>query len=222
MVLPDRGAAAASGATARAREESAAADVGESGKWWSGQDGRWPREVALAVVCVVAPARAQELPAEPHGSAVPTAPSATTRTGRSTDVLVTGVSDGDTVTAMIDGRPMRLRLSRIDAPEHRQAWGQRAEQSLRELVWKKLVHIEWREVDRNGRPIVMMTVEGLDVSEEQVRRGMAWVYRAYSKDARLLGLKALARESRLGLWTDESPLPPREWRRLQREGPQAR
>jgi len=186
----------------------------------------WPRwsaarGVALAVVCVIAPALAQEPPAVSHGSALPTAASATTRAGHAADVVVTGVSDGDTVTAIIDGRSMRLRLSRIDAPEHRQAWGQRAEQSLRELVWKKPVHIEWRDVDRNGRPIVTMTVNGLDVSEEQVRRGMAWVYRAYSKDPRLLGLEALARESRLGLWTDESPVPPWEWRRLQREGQQA-
>ena len=186
----------------------------------------WPvrsvaRGVALAVVCVVAPAVSQELPAVPHGSALSAAASATARTVQAADVVVTGVSDGDTVTAILDGRSMRLRLSRIDAPEHRQAWGQRAEQSLRELVWKKPVHIEWREVDRNGRPIVTMTVDGLDVSEEQVRRGMAWVYRAYSKDPRLLGLEALARESRLGLWTDESPVPPWEWRRLQREGQQA-
>jgi micrococcal nuclease len=186
----------------------------------------WPRGsvargVALAVVCVVGPALAQELPAVTHGSAVHNAAGAAARTGQAADVVVTGVSDGDTVTAIIDGRSMRLRLSRIDAPEHRQAWGQRAEQSLRELVWRKPVHIEWREVDRNGRPIVTMTVDGLDVSEEQVRRGMAWVYRAYSKDPRLLGLEALARESRVGLWTDESPMPPWEWRRLQREGQQA-
>jgi len=111
-----------------------------------------------------------------------------------------------------------LRLARIDAPEHRQAWGQRAEQSLRQLVWKKQVHIEWREVDRNGRPIVTMTVDGLDVSEEQVRRGMAWVYRAYSKDPQLLRIEADAREARLGLWADTAPLPPWEWRRMKRDG----
>jgi micrococcal nuclease len=187
----------------------------------------WPtwsvaRGIALSAALAVATAAspAQEALAVQHGTALPTAPSATARTGHTADVVVAGVSDGDTVTAIIDGRSMRLRLSRIDAPEHRQAWGQRAEQSLRELVWKKPVHIEWREVDRNGRPIVTMTVDGLDVSEEQVRRGMAWVYRAYSKDPRLLGLEALARESRLGLWTDESPMPPWEWRRLQREGQQ--
>ena len=86
------------------------------------------------------------------------------------------------------------------------------------LVYKKLVRIEWREVDRNGRPIVTMTVGGMDVSTEQVRRGMAWVYRAYSMDPELLRLEANARESKLGLWADPAPVPPWEWRRLKRDG----
>ena len=42
-----------------------------------------------------------------------------------------------------------------------------------------------------------MTVDGLDVSEEQVRRGMAWVYRAYSKDPQLFASRP-TREARLG------------------------
>ena len=136
----------------------------------------------------------------------------------SVDVVVTGISDGDTAKVELDGKSVRLRLARIDAPEHQQAWGNRSEQSLRELVYKKLVRIEWREVDRNGRPIVTMTVGGMDVSTEQVRRGMAWVYRAYSMDPELLRLEANAREAKLGLWADPSPVPPWEWRRLKREG----
>ena len=63
-----------------------------------------------------------------------------------------------------------------------------------------------------------MTVDGLDVSEEQVRRGMAWVYRTYSKDPQLLRLEADAREARLGLWADATPVPPWEWRRMKRYG----
>lgn len=134
------------------------------------------------------------------------------------DVVVTGISDGDTAKVELAGKSVRLRLARIDAPEHEQAWGNRSEQSLRELVYKKQVRIEWRDVDRNGRPIVTMTVGGMDVSTEQVRRGMAWVYRAYSMDPELLRLEAIAREAKLGLWADPAPVPPWEWRRLKREG----
>lgn len=134
----------------------------------------------------------------------------------SADVVITGISDGDTATAELDGKPVRLRLARIDAPERRQPWGKRSEQSLRELVWKKRVRIEWREVDRNGRPIVTMTIDGRDLSAEQVRRGTAWVYRAYSLEPELLRLEAGAREAKLGLWADPDPVPPWEWRRPKR------
>ncbi|WP_128003052.1 MULTISPECIES: thermonuclease family protein [Piscinibacter] len=132
------------------------------------------------------------------------------------DVVVTGISDGDTAKVELDGRSVRLRLARIDAPEHQQPWGNRSEQSLRELVWKKLVHIEWREVDRHGRPIVSMTIDGRDVSTEQVRRGLAWVYRAYSLDPELIQLEERAREAKIGLWADPKPVPPWEWRKLKR------
>ena len=169
--------------------------------------------MVLACAALQVTARAQG-----PGDAAADAEARSARLGHAADVVITAVSDGDTATAVVEGRSLRLRLARIDAPEHRQAWGQRAEQSLRQLVWKKQVHIEWREVDRNGRPIVTMTVDGLDVSEEQVRRGMAWVYRAYSKDPQLLRLEADAREARLGLWADATPVPPWEWRRMKRDG----
>lgn len=135
----------------------------------------------------------------------------------SATVSLTGVSDGDTATVRLDGQSVRVRLANIDAPEHGQPWGRRAEQSLRELVCKKTVRIEWREVDRHGRPIATMTVDGIDVGEEQVRRGLAWVYRRYSRDARLLELEAQAREAGRGLWADPAPVAPWEWRRAIRE-----
>ena len=155
-------------------------------KVWAKESVRRAVAVVLACAALQVTARAQG-----PGDAAADAEARSARLGHAADVVITAVSDGDTATAVVEGRSLRLRLARIDAPEHRQAWGLRAEQSLRQLVWKKQVHIEWREVDRNGRPIVTMTVDGLDVSEEQVRRGMAWVYRAYSKDPQLLRLVLL-------------------------------
>jgi micrococcal nuclease len=130
---------------------------------------------------------------------------------------VVAVSDGDTAHVMLEGRKTRVRLAEVDAPEHGQPFGQRSEQSLRELVWKKTVRLSWREVDRHGRPIVRITVDGVDVSEEQVRRGMAWVYRRYSRDAALLSIEREARERRRGLWADPHAVPPWEWRRSKGE-----
>lgn len=65
-----------------------------------------------------------------------------------------------------------------------QACGRRSEQSLRELVGKKQVELAWKSLDRYGRPIAQVSVDGLDVNAEQVRRGYAWVFRRYSNDPR--------------------------------------
>lgn len=132
------------------------------------------------------------------------------------EVVITGVADGDTASAQLGGQRVRLRLASIDAPEHGQPWGRRSEQSLRKFNWKKRVRIEWREVDRYGRLIVTMSVDGVDVGAEQVRHGMAWVFRRYSRDGALLDLEEQARAARRGLWTDPQPVPPWEWRRARR------
>jgi len=46
------------------------------------------------------------------------------------------------------------------------------------------------------------------VEAEQARRGLAWVYRQYSDDRRLLALEAEAKAARRGLWVDANPLSP--------------
>jgi micrococcal nuclease len=60
-------------------------------------------------------------------------------------------------------------------------------------------------LDRYGRPIAQVSVDGLDVSAEQVRRGLAWVFRRYSNDAPLIALEAQAKSAGVGLWADPPP-----------------
>ena len=52
------------------------------------------------------------------------------------------------------------------------------------------------------------------LNTEQVRRGMAWVYRQYSKDRARYALESDARAARRGLWADSQPAPPWEWRKM--------
>jgi micrococcal nuclease len=138
-----------------------------------------------------------------------------TRLGSSgnTEVIATAVVDGDTFVSTIDGAARRIRLARIDAPEKRQAYGHRAEQALRDLVWKRTVQIRWARLDRNCRPIADVRVDGVDVSEAMVRKGMAWQYTAYSQAPGLKAIEQRARSGHVGLWSDPSPTPPWEWRR---------
>ena len=88
---------------------------------------------------------------------------------------------------------------------------------MRELVWKRQVLLSWISLDRYGRPIAHVSIDGLDVNAEQVKRGFAWVFLRYSNDPALLELEAQAKSARLGLWADSDPIAPWDWRASRRE-----
>jgi endonuclease YncB( thermonuclease family) len=123
------------------------------------------------------------------------------------------VSDGDTVTAMKDGGEIKVRLVEIDAPEKAQAYGAASTNALTGLCLNKLATLEERGKDRYGRTLARVYCDGIDANREQVRLGMAWVYRRYtSKDSPLYAVEDEAKAARRGLWADTDPLPPWEWR----------
>ena len=72
--------------------------------------------------------------------------------------------------------------------------------------------------DRYGRTLGRLRLDGTDANEEQLRRGMAWVYDKYVVDKSLYGLQNEARSQRKGLWAEPAPVPPWEWRRANRHG----
>jgi micrococcal nuclease len=129
---------------------------------------------------------------------------------------VVGVADGDSLTVLVKGREKEIRLYGIDAPEKKQAFGQKAKGEITALCAGKSVDIEEIDQDSYGRAVVWVMVNGRSVNEMMVASGYAWVYRAYCRDqqrcARLLQLEHSAREAKRGLWRYRDPLPPWEWR----------
>ncbi len=61
---------------------------------------------------------------------------------------VVGISDGDTITVMHDGKGEKIRLYGIDAPEKGQAFGNRAKQFVSTLAFGKEVKVEVKDYDR--------------------------------------------------------------------------
>ena len=61
---------------------------------------------------------------------------------------VVGISDGDTIRVLHEGRAERVRLWGIDAPESGQPWGTRAKQFTGDLAFGKTVTVRVREIDR--------------------------------------------------------------------------
>jgi endonuclease YncB( thermonuclease family) len=126
---------------------------------------------------------------------------------------VVGVHDGDTITLLISGnKQLKIRLAQIDAPELAQAFGQKSKQSLSDLVFSKSIKVEQETVDKYGRTVGTLIVDGVDANREQVKRGMAWVYRHYLRDKTLLRVEDEARQSKVGLWSESDPTPPWEFR----------
>lgn len=126
---------------------------------------------------------------------------------------VVGVSDGDTITVLVDNKTRKVRLAEIDAPEKHQAFGAKSKQSLSDMVFGKQVTVNQRDIDRYGRVVGRVYVGNFDVNAEQIKQGMAWVYKQYSTDASLLALENEARVNKNGLWSEPNPIPPWEFRR---------
>ena len=127
---------------------------------------------------------------------------------------VVRIVDGDRIEVLHDGRPERIRLSGIDAPEKGQPFGKEAKQAASALAFHKAVTVKVRGRDTFGRIIgQVMLPDGTILNHELVKQGFAWQYRRSSQDGMLAAMEAVARESKRGLWADSQPIPPWEWRR---------
>jgi endonuclease YncB( thermonuclease family) len=132
---------------------------------------------------------------------------------------VVGVADGDTITVLdADKVQHKIRLAGIDAPEKKQAFGNRSKDSLSGMVFDKTVNVETEKRDRYGRRIGKVLVNGQDVNLVQIERGMAWFYRQYQReqspnDRKLYeAAEDAAMAGKRGLWRDTDPVAPWEFR----------
>lgn len=129
-----------------------------------------------------------------------------------------GISDGDTLTLLVDKQSIKVRLANIDAPEKAQPFGNRARQALSDLAFGKEAACERSGLDRYGRSIATCTVSHHDVNAEMLRKGMAWVYRKYATHVPdYYPLEEEARARKVGLWADRNPIPPWDWRKQQKQ-----
>ena len=135
------------------------------------------------------------------------------------------VSDGDTIKVLATDRELlRVRVAWIDCPELSQPFGRRAKQFMSALVFGKNVELHPHAIDRYGRTVAMVFVDGRDVGLMLIKAGLAWAYEYYLPEAspeiqaRYTAAETAARVSREGLWVDgDSAVPPWEWRRERHE-----
>ena len=137
---------------------------------------------------------------------------------------VTRIADGDTITIRdANNQKQKIRLMGIDTPELDQPFGLEARDFLVGLIFSQFIIADCPKKDRYKRWICKVWFVDIEVNKLLVREGWAWWYRAYQQeqlpDDRRAYEKAevLAKQDRVGVWIDDSSVPPWEWRRQKRE-----
>jgi len=128
---------------------------------------------------------------------------------------VEAVNDGDTVTCIDgEGRQVRVRLVRIDAPELDQPRGREARAALAAKLAGGVVRVEGSSRDQHGRLLGTLHVGDRDLNREMVADGWAWAFTGFAEDDDLVAAEAAARRDHRGLWADPQPMAPGRWREL--------
>ena len=145
---------------------------------------------------------------------------------------IVDVGAGDTATLEQSGGARRaLRLHAVAAPTGRQPYAAESRRALGALVQGKAVRFEVQREDDYRRLIGKLLVAAPDCTAPctptrdaglaQLEAGLAWWYRDERKQQTLHDqgyyeyAEYDARMQRRGLWRDEAPLPPWEWRKRQ-------
>ncbi|RYY52700.1 MAG: thermonuclease family protein [Chitinophagaceae bacterium] len=127
---------------------------------------------------------------------------------------VIGIKDGDTFELLVDQKRLTIRLSDIDCPEKKQPFGTKARQFASDLCFgKNIIAVKKGRPDRYGRLIVELFAGDTCVNKELVSAGLAWHFKQYSRNPAYAGLEMAARNSKLGIWSQQNPTPPWEWRK---------
>lgn len=133
------------------------------------------------------------------------------------------IHDGDSfVVALADGSQRTIRLAGIDAPERDQPWADASRAHLESILSGRALRIEVRKRDRYGRLIADVLIgtgaRAIDVALAQLEAGLAWHFRRYESEqpprqrARYARAERDARAARIGLWQDDEPIAPDDFR----------
>jgi micrococcal nuclease len=146
--------------------------------------------------------------------------------------MVVNVSDGDHLTVSNDGTEINVRLYGVHAPilaklnknkpwlsEPGQPFAGRAFMALANKVLHKKVKLEIMRLGHHGRTVAIVLVDGHDINHEMVAEGWAWASRkakSQNNDPEYKHAEEEARSKNLGLWAQNNPQPPWEFKKMTR------
>jgi endonuclease YncB( thermonuclease family) len=133
-------------------------------------------------------------------------------------VKVIGISDGDSFTVLFKNEPFKIRIHGIDAPERDMPFYKTSKGFLASLIFNKYVNLEITDKDKYQRFVADVYLNNqVNIGYEMIKKGMAWHYLKYSDDSKMTDYEQIARDFKIGLWQDNNPEAPWEFRKNQRE-----
>jgi endonuclease YncB( thermonuclease family) len=133
--------------------------------------------------------------------------------------LVTRVKDGDSLQIKTSKGEKDLRILGIDAPELSQPFGKEAKETLQTLVENKNVTIVEPITDKYRRDLAYVLLtntafpKGIDVGAYMLEQGYAWYFNPDpKKDESYKKLEREARRKKKGLWSQDNPQEPVDYR----------
>jgi endonuclease YncB( thermonuclease family) len=135
----------------------------------------------------------------------------------SIEAKVIKIIDGDSIKVQDkDGKEYEVQIEGTDAPEAKQPFGSESTDTMSQWVKDKAVKVSWNKKDNFDRLLAQVYVEGKHVNTEMIRAGMAWHFKRYNKSKELAAVEDEARKEKRGLWAQDKPVAPWDYRKENR------
>lgn len=148
------------------------------------------------------------------------------------------MSDGDTIHVTdANGTKVKVRFYGIDCPETEkgnkrtgkvskqgQPYGEEAYRALQRKLQRQRVRLDVMDIDRYVRAVSIVWLKDRNINLEMIQDGWAWAYTQYldrPHASEYIQAEEQARKQLKGLWQQNNPQPPWEFRKLQRKNKQA-
>jgi endonuclease YncB( thermonuclease family)/thiol-disulfide isomerase/thioredoxin len=134
--------------------------------------------------------------------------------------IVSEVRDGQSIVVTSGGRKLNVQLKGVAAPVLLQEFGGLSRKHLANLILDKSVEVQFSQL-QSEQVVARVIFNDLDIGLQIIRDGAAWFDKvgnhSLTDDERALYSEAerLARSELRGIWSDGSPMPPWEWKRVQ-------
>ena len=133
---------------------------------------------------------------------------------------VMDVADGEDVAVLSQGHLVKVKLIAVAAPDKKQSFADIARQHLADLILNKFVVVRYSSL-REGYIVGQVLLEKMDVGAQMLRDGVGWYNKLDETNLSEIdrqvyqGSERAARSERRGLWQEQSPVSPWDYRNAQ-------